>query len=67
MQLVIAFCVAIENLWIQGVSNQLNLRGKCETSCNEENFKTTLGSGPIIDGSIFPVVEYATRVMEWTS
>ena len=79
VQLVIAFCVALEFKWIQAVSNQLNLQSKCETICNEEYFiwlvdgnqikprplqmkkkKTTLGSRPIIGGSIFPVVEYVT-------
>ena len=43
------------------ISSDLSMEiNKVKTPSDEKKKKTTLGLSPIIDGSIFPVVEYAT-------
>ena len=46
---------------MKNISSDLSMEiNKVKTPSDEKKKKTTLGSRPIIDGSIFPVVEYVT-------
>ena len=51
----------MKHLVMKKISSDLSMEiNKVKTPSDEKKKKTTLGLSPIIDGSIFPVVEYAT-------